>query len=246
MLLKEGEVFEGQNYSGRCRCQKNCGICTAQRCKSGNLYKYLPAEGTGSTEVLQKQQVMATAIAECITRNLIAASIIEEDDKELYVYGFFLLITRLFFLMLAITFGFCLKIPLESAIFYITFILLRSYAGGVHAKTETVCTILTTLAIGIATALIRMLESTNAKISLCFLFCNICLLAFSPLDSREKPLDAEEKCRYRKICFGLVFACDIVVGVAHFLTLPMLYYPVICGMCLETVLLSFGKMCNTR
>ncbi len=230
---------------GCCRCQKNCGICTAQRCKSNKLCGFLSTKGTGSTEALQKQQVMATAIAECITRNLIAASIIEEDDKELYVYGFFLLITRLFFLMLAITFGFCLKIPLESAIFYITFILLRSYAGGVHTKTETACTILTTLAIIAALVSIKTLSTFGIEISPVLIFGNLCFFLFSPLDSKEKPLNVKGRKKCRKISYQLLFICDAVVIVSAFFSIRVLYYPVICGITLEASLLSIGKICDS-
>ena len=43
---------------------------------------------------------MGTWIAEQITCKLIASSVIEEGDGELYCYGFFLLITRFFFSLL--------------------------------------------------------------------------------------------------------------------------------------------------
>lgn len=184
---------------------------------------------------------MATRLAERIVENLIAASVVEEVDRELYVYGFFLLITRFFFFLVTVIFGCLLGIPLESVIFYIVFILLRSYAGGVHAKTEVACTIWTTVAMGIAMVIIKVLEVSNAKIPLCVLFFNICLLVLSPLDSGEKPLDAEEKHRYRKICLILVFICDVVAAAASMLATPMLYYPVVCGMGVEAVLLGIGK-----
>ncbi len=188
---------------------------------------------------------MASTLAEHIVRKLIAMSVVEESDRELYVYGFFLLITRCFFFLVTIAFGGLLGIPCESAIFYIVFMLLRSYAGGVHARTEMACTVWTTAAMGMAAVVIRMLEESNAKIPLCVLLLNICLLVFSPLDSKGKPLDAEEKQRYRKICVFLVFICDAVVVVAMFLTMPMVYYPVICGMGLEAVLLGIGEIfCN--
>ena len=202
---------------------------------------YLPAEGAGWTEALQEQQVMATKLAERIVRKLIAASAVEEVDRELYVYGFFLLITRFFFFLVTVAFGVFLKIPCESVIFYIVFILLRSYAGGVHAKTEMACTVWTMVAMGMATVFIKVLEASTAKIPLCVLFFNICLLVLSPLDSGEKPLDAEEKHRYRKICLILVFICDVVAAAASMLATPMLYYPVVCGMGVEAILLGIGK-----
>lgn len=189
---------------------------------------------------------MASTLAEHIVEKLIDASVMEEGDRELYVYGFFLLITRCFFFLVTIAFGCLLGIPCESAIFYIVFMLLRSYAGGVHARTEMACTVWTTVAMGMAAVIIRMLEESNAKIPLCVFLCNICLLVLSPLDSKEKPLDAEEKRGYRKICVALVFACDAVAIAAMFLALPMVYYPVVCGMGLEAVLLGVGRVCNHR
>lgn len=239
-----GERYEEQKKPGCGRSQKGCGTGTAQRCKPDDMCRYLPAESARSIEALQEQQVMATKLAEHIVRKLIAVSVVEEGDRELYIYGFFLLITRFYFFLVTIAFGCFLRIPCESVIFYIVFILLRSYAGGVHAKTEMACTIWTTLAMGTATVTIKVLKASNAKLPLCLLLCNICLLAFSPLDNREKPLGADEKRKYRKICFGLVLICDTVSIVADFLMISMLYYPVMCGMCIEVILLSIGKTCD--
>lgn len=239
-----GENHEEQTKSDRSCSQKGCRTRTAQGRKSDNLLEYLPTKGTRCTEALQEQQVMATRLAERIVENLIAASVVEEVDRELYVYGFFLLITRFFFFLVTVAFGFFLRIPCESVIFYIVFILLRSYAGGVHAKTEIACTVWTTVAMGMATVFIKVLKASTEKIPLCFILFNISLLALSPLDSGEKPLDAEEKHRYRKICVVLVFICDVVATAARVLAMPILYYPVVCGMGLEAILLVVGKMCN--
>lgn len=37
---------------------------------------------------------------------------------------------------------------------------------------------------------------------------------------------------------------DTILGIANFIVIPTFYYPVICGMCLEAILLCIGKMCN--
>ncbi len=142
---------------------------------------------------------MATTLAEHIVGKLIAASVVEEADRELYVYGFFLLISRLFFFLVAAVFGCFLGIPWESVIFYIVFILLRSYAGGVHAKTEKACTGWTTLAMGIAVAAIKTLEASNGKALPLLIFSNLCLLLFTPhklLDSQGNPTGSYATCTY--------------------------------------------------
>ena len=89
---------------------------------------------------------MGTWIAEHITQKLIASSVIEEGDRELYSYGFFLLVTRFFFFLVTVFVGLLMGIGGESVLFYMVFFILRTYAGGVHAKTETACTVFTTFA----------------------------------------------------------------------------------------------------
>lgn len=185
---------------------------------------------------------MTTVLAECIVSKLIASSAVEEADRELYVYGFFLLITRFFFFLVAVVFGFILGILCESVIFFIVFILLRSYAGGVHAKTERACILWTTLALGIAVATIKALTVSNEKAFPLLASSNLCIGIFSPMDSMEKPLDTGEKMKYRAITHGLLLICDVVILVAAIRWCPELYYSITCGLFLEATLLSIGKV----
>ena len=101
---------------------------------------------------------MAGWIAKRITQILVASAVVKEDDTELYIYGFFMLVSRILFLFVTVVTGFLTGILPESILFYVVFTLLRTYAGGVHAKTETACTIFTTFAIVVSVLLIRLLE----------------------------------------------------------------------------------------
>lgn len=64
---------------------------------------------------------MGTWIAEQITCKLIASSVIEEGDRELYSYGFFLLISKIFFFFVAVIAGLLTDTTVESIIFYVVF-----------------------------------------------------------------------------------------------------------------------------
>ena len=72
-----------------------------------------------------------------ITNKLLAKGNIAEDERELYIYGLFMLLSHLMYLVLTIVFGLIFKCFLESVIFYIAFQFIRRYAGGYHAETET-------------------------------------------------------------------------------------------------------------
>ena len=163
---------------------------------------------------------MITALAVSIVDMLCNALAIEEDDKELYTYGFFILLSHLFYLAIAILLGVLLGILTENLLFYIFFMLLRNYAGGFHAKSERVCTLLTILAMLCAIVGIILLEFANsvcASFGLLILGV-ICIFAFSPLDSSAKQLSEGERQRYSNIyraytiLFLLLGVCTHIVG----------------------------------
>lgn len=187
---------------------------------------------------------MATRIAEYITQKMLASSVIEEDDRELYNYGFFLLITRIFFFLVTVFVGFLLDIPGESILFYVVFFRLRSYAGGVHARTEMTCTILTTLALTVAIFGIKIMTQVDSGIIPMLMLASgsLCVLLFSPLDTEAKPLDNYEKKRYRMICYAIVLLCIAGAFALHILLLNTFFYSIVCGVSLESLLLIAGKI----
>lgn len=138
---------------------------------------------------------MATRIAEYITNKMLVSSVIEEVDRELYCYGFFLLISCTFFFLVTLVVGLLAGAPCESVIFFISFMFLRSYAGGIHANTETACVVLTTLALTVSVFGIKVMNQMNYS-EIPFLMLgsgDLCILLFSPLDTKDKPLEKLEK-----------------------------------------------------
>ena len=191
---------------------------------------------------------MATRIAELITQRLIKTHIIEEGDRELYRYGFYLLVTRFFFFSIAIITGFLVSNADKSMIFFLVFMTLRTYAGGVHARTETSCTVLTTLSLIVSVFIIKAMEVSNGKVIAALLFAagSICVLLFAPLETKEKPLEYQERQHYRAICVMLVFLCGVGMTLSWMFSLNVVYYPTSCGMCLEGILLCIGKRCSCK
>lgn len=187
---------------------------------------------------------MISALAVRIAESLCAVSAIEESDKELYQYGFFLLLSRVLFFLLTTLFGWLFRVPGESIIFYTMFSLLRSYAGGIHARTERTCTIMTSFAMFIFVALIAAMKSLHiAIVPVVMLAVGVaCILALSPLDTTEKPLSGEDRKKYRRITwmisFGMVMLSMVSVVTYHYTVL----YASACAMFLEGCLLILGKV----
>ena len=87
---------------------------------------------------------MISRLSNRIVQSLYKSGAIPAEEKELYNYGFFLLLSKMFFLGIAMAFGAIWNVFWESLLFYIMFSILREYAGGVHASKEAICLISTT------------------------------------------------------------------------------------------------------
>ena len=81
----------------------------------------------------KKQTNLLSKLSERIAVGLARSSVIQNEDVELYAYGFYILISKLLFLIMALIFGVILNIVLESLVFYVLFSIIRAYAGGVYA-----------------------------------------------------------------------------------------------------------------
>ena len=155
---------------------------------------------------------MITAMGNRLARALALSGAVPEDEQELYSYGFFLLLSKGIFLLVTAAFGAMWGVLWESIAFYSLFTLLRGYAGGIHASSESACLLWTTAAMFFSTGLIRWLEAPEKKAAALGLllagFVGIALL--SPLDTPQKPLAPENRRFYRRL--SLAVALGAVSG----------------------------------
>jgi accessory gene regulator B len=136
-----------------------------------------------------------------IITHLEKRGLLQGEDREIIAYGLFSFAFNAYCLVLCIIIGLLLNIAVESVIFFCSFLFIRRYAGGYHAKKEWMCLILSTLGIFISNLLIRFCIS-YISFYIAYLLASfvlgimICLL--SPLEADNKPLDAYEIKRYKK------------------------------------------------
>lgn len=186
---------------------------------------------------------MISRLAEKAVDAVSSKNSIGQDERELYIYGFFMLFSKLFFFLLTVIYGAILGLIGESMVFYIAFTCLREYAGGVHASTERVCTICTSLALLISVIAIKVCVSMPLIITplVSIPLSIICIVLFSPLDTEEKRLTFNEKREY-KIKTYISTALIITVGIAFlFIGEATYFYACVVSLILESVLLVVGK-----
>ena len=205
---------------------------------------YLSAQDSPEFEQVQKKQVMFTQFATYVTTWLSRTGVIQDDDIELYQYGFFILLTGIFHFIITVVLGFFFNVFCESILFYIMFTLLRSYAGGIHAKTESQCLVLSDLAILICVAGIRILQNSSSIMPpLILLSVGFgCILKLSPLDTEEKPLSAEERRLYKMHSQCIALNIVVLAVVAYAIGINGIFHCAAVSLALESLLLVAGKM----
>ena len=168
---------------------------------------------------------MINKLSTFFTEKLLSNGTISDEDKELYIYGLFMLLSQLMFFIIACIFGFVLNCIIESIIFYIAFQFIRKYAGGYHAATETRCEILSTLSILACIVVIRLSKTYDFQTVLLIISAvsSVCIFVFCPLDTPEKPLSKKEFKYFRKVSWVILLVISINIIVSYFFKFQISY-----------------------
>ena len=165
---------------------------------------------------------------------------------ELYAYGFFVLISKIIFLIVSVIFGIIFNIVTESILFYILFSFIRSYAGGIHAPTEFLCTIFTTISLFLGVSAIKfLLNYGDPKIAYAVYFLSfIIIIILSPLDTKEKPLNCNEKKCFKVKTYAVLIVIILISITAVVFFKINFFYSSLMSIVLESILLVSGKIKN--
>ena len=178
-----------------------------------------------------------------ITDKLIKHGRVDSDDRELFEYGIFLVISQIIYALVCIICGIVFKCIAESLVLYVSFNFARKYSGGFHASTELRCFIISSLSILCSVSLIKTFEIKDLRVPFIIFLAaaSAVIIIFSPLDTDEKPLTKDEKVLFRKKSF-LVLGVLLAVCIATFPKLRFISYSAGTAVILESVFLSLGKL----
>lgn len=132
---------------------------------------------------------------------LVKNEVIENEDFEIYRYGFETLIYFIVNICITLFIGIVFKRFIHTIIFLSCYCTLRQFTGGYHARSYVECT-LTFVVIYLITIFIdNSIDIDKYKYLLILIMIfSICIIyKFSPLEHRNKPLSENEKKQYKKV-----------------------------------------------
>ena len=163
---------------------------------------------------------------EKITRALVENGNIREEEEEVYQYALKSMLILGGNILLSLMIGVCMGMPGYCVLFLCMLVPLRSDAGGYHAPNLFICYLLS-----FASLILTMFWSKETRV---FQLANVSALAlgsllliflFAPLDSKNRPLEGQERKCIRKRA-RIVVCLEWITGGLLLLVSPPAAYTV--------------------
>ena len=152
---------------------------------------------------------MVKKLADKISLYYVRKNIISVGELEVYSYGFVLLLSAILNLTLVISIAIIFDMLIQAVVFVLSFILLRTFGGGYHAKTHMGCVwaffivfVFLSFALSLLSAYATpIFVLIIAQVSFVFIW------VFAPVEAKNKPLSAAKQKRMKKVCrtIALIF-----------------------------------------
>lgn len=168
------------------------------------------------------------------------------DNYELYEYAIYIILSSAFHMATVIVLGLVFNLLTESLVFYLSFIVIRKFAGGYHAKTPTRCYLFSIVSNIIMFYLIKWLNGACTLFVYLFmmigLFCLVEILLISPLDTENNPLTGQEKKMYRMLTSIITILIFIISSLCFFKGYRNIGSSMICGVVMSALVLLMRKI----
>lgn len=172
---------------------------------------------------------------------------IDDEEKDLLAFGIeqglFLLLNLVTMLVIGIWCGMIWQI----AVFTFSYLLLRSYVGGYHARTQVQCYIISQAIVILFLFLIVCSRNWGVlSIGVLWLLATGAIVLVSPVEDENKPLDDVEKRVYRRRALLLLTGWSVATIVLRLLGLTEASNAVVLAIALCGIMALLGKIKSCR
>lgn len=170
--------------------------------------------------------------------------IVKEEDKELYAYGFWQGGILLFNFATVAVAGLLFGMLWQSVVFTAAYGLLRTFAGGYHARSQRNCCLFSLALIMMVLCAIKQIPWDARLCVAVSLTAAITIFVSAPVEDQNKPLDGKEQIVFRKRT-RFILLC-LLVSVPLFLWLGEIQFAACLAISLAAAaaMLVLGKINN--
>ncbi|WP_317368913.1 accessory gene regulator B family protein [uncultured Tyzzerella sp.] len=181
-----------------------------------------------------------------LINNLINNNIIKKEDEEIYSYGFNQIVFVALNLITTLVIGVVFNKTFESILFMFTYIPIRVYAGGYHARTKLGCYIFSVLMLISVCYILKLnlLQNSLLIIILSIVSSGI-ILYLAPIEDKNKLLDEIEIKVYKKRTIRNLTIVLIVLCITLIFNKINLSSCIFISLLCNGIMLMLGKISNS-
>jgi accessory gene regulator B len=155
---------------------------------------------------------MINRISEKIAFFLLNKKVIEQEELEIYIYGYEVLISSFIDFSLVLLFAAIFNKVVLMTVFFVMFVSIRIYTGGYHADTFWKCKIVFIM-ICLLLTFTSYIKVLLMPMIIIMMFYNATVFIFAPVENINKPLTNCEKTKYRRIsiCLSIIWTTIAVI-----------------------------------
>lgn len=181
-----------------------------------------------------------------VVANNIRKGKIHENETAIYEYGYILLVEKILIFVICVVIALILDAVWEVLALCITFIPLRVYSGGYHARSRWGCMVMSGMFVTFGSIGVKLLSQQIDILTylLIEIVCISIIGKFAPAATIQKPITASEVCYYKKRVIVIV-VFELLAGLLcfHFGVFTMITSIILSNLC--NVISVLGQVyCN--
>lgn len=126
---------------------------------------------------------------------------------------------------------------LESICFSLSFIPVRQFAGGYHAKSPRICYVFSTILIVLALIAINYMRINELILFIIVFLASYIIFRYAPAESKVNKLLDKDKIRFRKYVRIILSINNVLAISLYFLGIELITKCILMAMIMESVLL---------
>lgn len=150
-------------------------------------------------------------ITKGLTDYVIQKGMVKEEDRELYEYGFMITIEAGLFILFSLFVLLYLHMIKEGILFFLIFVPLRSYAGGLHLDRFYSCFALSCLTFSGILLIVRCVHIPMLFSLVGLVVLEIAIYALYPVENINREVDSEEN-SFFKTRLKIFLVIDFVIA----------------------------------
>lgn len=183
-------------------------------------------------------------ITDLIVQFMLKHGIIEAEDAEIYQFGFNQLMFIAINLTTTVIIGIVFSMLFESVIFLVSYMVVRVYAGGYHAKTQFRCYIISSIFIVLALMGVEYIIWEGFASIIAITIASMVIFKLSPVETKNKPLDEIETKIYKAKSRQRIVGIYVLCIAAKFLAYEEVFKSMSMAIIILSIVLLIGQQIN--